>query len=263
MTTVTIGADPEVFFASDDGTPKSAIGLIGGSKWKPVPMGNGFFVLEDNVAAEYNIPPTSDVDVFVSNIQQGLKHVESYALKANRILSKLASASFSPDELNTPEAKEFGCMPDFNAWSYDTNETPHAEDSNFRSCGGHIHVGGITNVKGLDPIQVIRAMDLFLGVPSVVLDPDKDRRKLYGKAGAFRDKEYGVEYRTLSNFWVFEDSLIRWVYDATIRAVNFAKDNIIEADSTIGLLIQHTINESDKEGYDNLVIEFPSIAIHP
>jgi hypothetical protein len=33
-------------------------------------------------------------------------------------------------------------------------------------------------------------------------DKDKERRKLYGKPGAFRPKPYGCEYRVLSNAWV-------------------------------------------------------------
>jgi hypothetical protein len=39
------------------------------------------------------------------------------------------------------------------------------------------------------------------------------RRELYGKAGAFRPKPYGVEYRVLSNRWLNSEALIRWVYN--------------------------------------------------
>ena len=66
---------------------------------------------------------------------------------------------------------------------------------------------------------VIKAMDLFLGVPSVLMDNGIDRKKLYGKAGAFRSKPYGVEYRTLSNFWIFKPELIDWVWRNCERAL--------------------------------------------
>lgn len=32
---------------------------------------------------------------------------------------------------------------------------------------------------------------MYLGIPSVVMDPDTKRRTLYGKAGDFRLKAYG------------------------------------------------------------------------
>lgn len=64
-------------------------------------------------------------------------------------------------------------------------------------------------------------MDLFLGVGSVLLDKDTKRRALYGKAGAMRMKKFGCEYRVLSNFWIFDDELIRWVFNNTIKALEF------------------------------------------
>ncbi len=39
-------------------------------------------------------------------------------------------------------------------------------------------------------------------------DKDTERRGMYGKAGAFRPKPYGVEYRTLSNAWLSNDERI-------------------------------------------------------
>jgi hypothetical protein len=41
---------------------------------------------------------------------------------------------------------------------------------------------------------------------------------LYGKAGACRYKTYGVEYRTLSNFWVLSTDLRREVWERTMAA---------------------------------------------
>lgn len=254
---VTLGADPEVFFTAN-GKHVSAIGKVGGSKYEPLHIKDGFFVLEDNVAGEFNVPPVDTVEMFNHTIAEGLKIMSSIANKNGCGISTRASHSFDTKELDCPAALEFGCEPDFNAWTFNENLRPDAVDSNLRSCGGHVHVGGISE---LDPIRVVRALDLFLGVPSVILDPDMERRKLYGKAGAFRYKDYGVEYRTLSNFWIFEPMLRTWVAEGVITAIQYVTDGLhIESDSVIGALIQHCINESDEDAYKALVAEFPAIA---
>ena len=54
-------------------------------------------------------------------------------------------------------------------------------------------------------------MDCFHGIISVLLDSSKSsarRKELYGKAGAHRPKDYGVEYRVLSNYWLKSPELV-------------------------------------------------------
>lgn len=254
--TLTIGADPEVFFANKKSLV-STIGLIGGTKEKPKDLGGGFMILSDNVAGEFNIPPAKSATEFANNIVTGLDKLVQVAIKNNCHVSRLASASFPEDQLKTPQALEFGCEPDVNAWTLEFNMRPNAVDSTLRSCGGHVHVGGITEDEH---INVIRAMDLFLGVPSIILDNDTERRKLYGKAGAFRPKPYGVEYRSLSNWWIFEPTLCDWVWDATVAAVKWAQSNplISEHDDT-GKLVRSSIDNSDKDTALQLLEKFPEV----
>jgi len=65
------------------------------------------------------------------------------------------------------------------------------------------------------------------------------------RAGACRPKEYGVEYRVLSNFWLRTDEFIEWVYNQTQRAVD-NKNYLSEIlDKYTPSLIQDTINTSD------------------
>jgi hypothetical protein len=132
----------------------------------------------------------------------------------NLSFSKLSCIIFPKDQMQHPEAHIFGCEPDFDAWTKRENKKPSPPHPFMRSAGGHVHVE-----TKQDQILTIRAMDLCLGVPSVLMDKGEDRKKLYGKAGAFRPKEYGVEYRTLSNFWIFDEQLIRWVWRNTERAL--------------------------------------------
>ena len=247
-----IGADPEFFIKKKYGGYASAVGLIGGSKWEPKKIDeDGHAILEDNVAVEFNIKPASSFDEFRSSIHKVLDHIRG--ILPGYEFSKESAVSFPQEELMTPEAQMFGCEPDFDAWRECVNEKPCADDKNLRSAGGHIHVGSDLAIN--NPVAVIRAMDLFLGVPSTQLDAATLRRELYGKAGCFRPKPYGAEYRTLSNFWIFDDSLIQWAFEGTQRALEFVeKGNTI--DVADGYRIQRCINTNNPDDFDFLKAKF-------
>lgn len=217
---ITVGADVEVVLRDKGNNLVSSIGLIGGDKHFPfvVPNGN---LQEDNVLAEFAIDPVEDKVSFVNNISSVLN-----SLKAKIEPMKLgyhveASAVFPKEQLQHPLAQQFGCEPDFNAWTGKQNPRPlPSKVGDLRTCGGHIHVGFEFDPEA-DPkaqAELIQWMDVYLGLASVVLDEDTERRKVYGKAGAFRPKEYGVEYRVLSNFWIKSKELTEYVYDQTYLA---------------------------------------------
>lgn len=219
-----LGCDPELFMIDRNGKLRASCGLIGGTKRNPMPLplGDGYAVQEDNVAIEFNIPPAEDVQAFVSSIRKTMNFLEEginkmYGFK----LSPLSAASFPEDQLVAPAALEFGCEPDFNAWTGKKNPKPKAEDKNLRSCGGHVHIGFDKNEVRLE--RAIKCCDLFMGVPAVLMDEGEKRKELYGKRGAYREKVFGGEYRVLSNFWIKEDRLIQWVWDNVHKAVDAAK----------------------------------------
>ncbi len=238
-----IGADPELFLCNAQGKLISSIGLIGGTKDEPKPISPvGHAIQEDNVSVEFNIPPSDSRREFVEHIDFVLSHLRGRAAELNlQFAVGVAAASFDPDQLMTPEALVFGCEPDFNAWTGRVNPRPFCEDATLRSCGGHVHV---QIPDGLNREEVVKAMDVFLGVPSVELDKDTKRRQLYGKYGAYRPKSYGAEYRTLSNFWIWEKQLTEWVYDQTQRALEFVANGkwVLKKHER---LIKNAINNGD------------------
>lgn len=263
MQKLKLGCDPEAFLIDIHGQLKSSIGLIGGSKVDPRPLfalGHGYAVQEDNVALEFNIPPATGRSSFIKSINDTLKHLTEMVSEGHQLqISQLSAASFPTTELQDPAALVFGCDPDYNAWTLDMNPKPSAEDKNLRSCGGHVHVG-YDRATGPRSYEIIRMMDLHLGVPSVLMDKGELRKQLYGKAGAYRDKTYGVEYRTLSNFWIFNDRTIGWVWDNTNRAVEAAeKFSLTEEDSK---LVQQAINDNDKQLAVSLVDRFKLECLH-
>lgn len=240
---VTLGADPELFlYDSEKKEIVSAEGLIGGTKEEPLPITDkGHSIQEDNVMAEFNIPPVTDAESFARELILVVKHIDNM-LPENLSTLVASSAYLDPKYLKTDQAMTFGCEPDYCAWTFEMNESPE-EDSELRTCGGHIHVG-YDNPNSDDSIDIIRALDLFLGVPSVIMDNDRDRRKMYGRAGAFRGKDYGVEYRTLSNFWLGSKELMKWAFNATIAAIDWINAGN-KIDKELGETISDCINTSN------------------
>jgi hypothetical protein len=249
-----IGADPEVFLTRRNTREfASIIGKIGANKWNPKQiegLPDGFTLQEDNVALEFGVPPASSADEFVFNVrkvmQEGLR-----ALPGEKF-SRLSCVRFPKEELAHPSAHVFGCEPDYNAWTLQENPRPETPTPETRSAGGHVHIGYNSSLTKHD---VIRACDLVLGVPSVLMDKaGAERRSIYGKAGAFRPKPYGAEYRTLSNFWIFKPQLIRWVYRGVGKALELAENP--EQLAFFRDEIQHAINTGCEEEAKFLVKEF-------
>src|SRR3546814_17499888 len=69
-------------------------------------------------------------------------------------------------------------------------------------------------------IKLTKQLDAFLALPSLFYDDQVKRRSMYGAAGAFRTKPYGVEYRVLSNAWLKDSKLMSWVYKNNILGFN-------------------------------------------
>lgn len=242
-----LGADPEVFLMDQTGKHFSAIGLIGADKWNPLQikdMPKGFTLQEDNVSLEYGIPPAASEDEFVLHILSVMEKSKEWTKGLS--FSKLSCTIFDADQMKHPMAHVFGCEPDYDAWTGKENMTPQPPHEFMRSAGGHVHVE-----TKQTPDYVARMMDLYLGVPSVLMDNGTDRRKMYGKRGSFRPKPYGLEYRVLSNFWIFDEKYIRWVWRQTQRALT-SKVKVDE----LGEYIAIAIDQSDDTMAHALVNEY-------
>ena len=239
-----LGQDVEVFLQDQAGKHISAIGFINAGKEDPfqIPdMAPGFTLQEDNVSLEYGMPPAASMEEWDRQIEAVMEKSKEFVQGLS--FSRLSCAVFDQDQMMHPRAHIFGCQPDHDAWTGQCNPKPNPPHPFMRSAGGHIHI----ETKE-DHIQVIRAMDLFLGVPSVLMDQGEERKQLYGKAGAHRKKPYGVEYRTLSNFWCFDQALRQWVW----RNVELGLSQLGLADQYQTEILM-AINENDKSVAEFLV----------
>lgn len=223
---VLIGADPE-FFVANKGKIVSGFGMVPGTKTDPHKVDNGA-VQVDGMALEININPAPTSEAFRHNLHSVMQQLQSM-LPENHRLAIQPVANFNKTYMKKQPfaAKLLGCEPDFNAYESCMNPPPKNHPT-MRTAAGHVHVGwgeGMEFNTQLfeECVTVVKDLDLLLGVPSILLDVDANsqkRREMYGQAGAFRPKPYGVEYRVLSNFWLKEDKLIDWVFNTTELVMN-------------------------------------------
>jgi len=224
---ITVGADPEMF-AMKGGQYFSAFGMVPGDKENPHKVNYGA-VQVDGMALEFNIDPADSADSFLFNIKSVMAQLRAmtpgYEVVADPV------ARFSPEYMAQQPlaALLLGCDPDYNAWNSQENIKP---DSTLpiRTGAGHIHLGWADGVAITEDHiniceRIVKQMDFYLGLPSLLYDAAVERRSMYGKAGAYRPKSYGLEYRVLSNRWLADDRLITWAYKNSVLALESLQDS--------------------------------------
>lgn len=257
----TIGSDPELFICNNK-TKKivSAIDKIPGHKDDPFTDGlpEGFGLQTDNILAEFNIPPVTEEREFIHCIEFMKDFIRSKVKEINPDFDVLcqASSKVPAKELKHPQAREFGCDPDFCIYSKGPNVVGNAARSTLRSAGFHIHVGYPEH--NIDTsLVMLRYVDAFVGIPSLLYDTDTERRSLYGKAGCFRLQPYGFEYRTLSSFWIANPSRLRFIWKQVRYALHAYECSYNLPDPQV---VQDTINNNNIEVAKALITEFELIA---
>jgi hypothetical protein len=239
------GADPEVFY-KEKGQLVSALGIVQGTKDSPHAVKNGALQV-DGMALEFNIDPAKTVGEWVGNLRSVMAQLEGM-IKGEIVVTPIAEFGEEYIQAQPQEAKELGCDPDFNAWTGAENPKPN-EDLPFRTGAGHVHIGFTEHADADDPehfalcCKLVKQLDFYLGLPSLLMDDCTKRRSMYGQAGAFRAKPYGLEYRVLSNFWLASDDLMKWVYNTAEQALKDYKEHGPICDRYPH--IQDIINQSD------------------
>jgi hypothetical protein len=210
---VRVGADPEVFVKH---LPSRAIipvcGLVGGTKEEPNPFPGllvrsnevGIYAFqEDGVAFEFNVPATTTPDRFATNIRSVWITLKEMLRGLELDPQLKAEHAFKESELTSPQAQRLGCIADMWAYGKDGPEKRTAFEAaqfgNRRFCGGHLHLGYNRKVP---PHIMVKFLDVLLGLPSLLHDKQGMRRQYYGLPGLYREKPYGLEYRSLSNYWL-------------------------------------------------------------
>ena len=250
---VTIGADPE-FFVRRGLHYLSGHIFDCGTKYKPRRTEHGFIQM-DGIALECNVQPSSTPEEFATNLRKVVSDLSGVVHSVHNDASLVAKPSifFGNKRLKTipPEFAELGCQPDFNAYTTRINRRPNS-NLPIRTGSGHIHIGWTENENPRSKAffqlccRIVKQLDYYLGLPSLLWDNDDRRRQLYGMAGAFRPKPYGLEYRVLSNKWVENDKLVRWIFSRAVAATQHILEEECEMDLMFSGMAADFINTNKK-----------------
>jgi len=273
--TVLVGADPELFMRNpNNGAFVSAHTIehgarIPGTKWEPYKVPYGAVQI-DGTALEFNIDPAKTVEEFVHNLRTVRQTISDMVPGYNVVAEPVARFDADYFKFQVPSvARELGCNPDYNGWTYETNPKPDPAGEPFRTASGHLHIGWTDDQDIEDKehfilcCKIARQLDYSLGLPSLLWDADATRRELYGKAGAFRPKSYGMEYRVLSNRWLDSEPLMRWVFNTIQVSMTDAFSGVWYEDS-YGDLAQKIIDSNNvnwKSDYPQLNLNLEALPV--
>jgi len=240
-TTMSCGADPEFFLKNEKNEIVSAKEVLKdkenlfGEGGKDAIKSNWANLIPDGILAEINIDDTkcrANLGNGFSEAFNGIKNIlEEKKLKIcfdGVVLIKKPIF----DKMNS-ESKEFGCVPSYNVYTKGISNIPvNSETYRYRSAGGHLHLGlNISDFKNweLYKDQIVMMLDYIVGNTFVLLDQNKKqkkRREVYGRAGEYRLKPYGIEYRTLSNYWLRDYKLMSLAFNLANLAVSLVENGV-------------------------------------
>lgn len=220
---VIFGADPEGFFTNNQGR------IVGSELVIPKVLKdiyNYASVVRDGVQLEIHVQPDECREVLASNIEDAFRLIQKHLDQQEDFKFSFQSViRMTPGEMNKLSAKsrQLGCAPSENIYNADAKIGVNPRTYKVRSAGGHVHLGIRSRKLKAEYPRIIRACDILLGNQAVLMDREpmmKLRRRVYGRAGECRPQKYGVEYRTLSNFWLRNEPLVSFVLAMARNAVS-------------------------------------------
>jgi gamma-glutamylcyclotransferase (GGCT)/AIG2-like uncharacterized protein YtfP len=266
----TIGTDPEFCAIDGNNIIRSVIDKIPGTKRKEHCIGNGCTIQVDNVNCEFTIPPVVTKNDFLRYINYCIKVGNEYLKEHGLRLSTMSSNTYTKEECEHPVAKKFGCEPSFDAFLKNMARVGNPKDKQLRSAGFHLHTGFIADNFTFDNIEkFIFCCDLFLGIPSLLIDGDTKRRSLYGTPSNFRYKKLEnnlniIEYRSLGGNLLYNEETIGYCFDQLQTAIKYYNENYENMEELISdmPMIRQAIMENDSKLAMQLINKY-SINIIP
>lgn len=271
MSTFKIGCDPEIFVFNEDTFKFEFPLFIPGTKEQPYRVNKGA-IQRDGASAEINIDPASSADEFYDNIREVIYGGLLPHLKAAGNYKLALLPAIPLPRTDDKSLLVLGCDPDYNAYNKgQANPIPKdglysfydpltglSSHNYIRTASGHVHVGWTDGEKDyanpakphfIDCMVVTNQLDVFLGVPlvgncfhNVNRNNEAIRRQLYGNAGAFRPKPYGMEYRVPSCVWLSTKENIQRVFHLTTFAMMALEEGVVASDKVFNNIYRQAWN---------------------
>lgn len=262
---ISLGCDPEIFIKRKGVVIGSEKVIKDGQIYTSVGSSNK--VIVDGVQAELNPSANPCRQSLNYNIQACLRALRDSLGKDDEIdFSQIEKVTREELLTLSQKAQTFGCKPSFNI-----DETvPKIMELDpmeylYRSTGGHIHLGASGSPSLLKilqtPEQIVPVLDVIVGNTFVLLDRHEgniERRKHYGRAGEYRLPTYGIEYRTLSNFWLRSDILASLAFGLARQAVAMVYNGL---DKELMALVDYEdiVTAINKNDYDLALKNFDKV----
>lgn len=237
------GCDPELFFTTKNGKIVGAErvlpadGVLGSKNPGTETPLHAKAVVLDGVQVELNPGPSPCREVLGLSVASALRALKAHLDSKPEVkacFNTVVNVEKSEMDRLSEKSKRFGCAESFNKYDSKARVLANAEKYMKRSAGGHIHLG-LSGPLLLQRERLVPILDALLGNTCVMIDRGphaKERRKNYGRAGEYRLPTYGLEYRTLSNFWLRAYPLFHLVLGLSRMAV-----------ATLATTLQHELNQ--------------------
>jgi hypothetical protein len=210
------GSDPEIFVEDALGEVIPAYTFL-----PPKDLRGELACYHDGFQAEFEAQPGLCQDGVALSIRKRLAKLAGRMPEGSRFSTR-SVVEINPYILRhaPQEVVDFGCRPSLNAYGMVVPPIPDPREFPIRFAGGHIHWGLDPTVRQAPDyptriLEAIKMVDATIGLLGVSLAEGRDdprRREHYGLAGEYRLPKHGVEYRTLSNFWLATPAVYHLVF---------------------------------------------------
>lgn len=228
---IILGCDPELFLERD-GRIIGSERVIPEAGLKP---GNSIkaTVVRDGIQVELNPTASANMTMVGRSISTAFEMLAREVRKHEGVsisFRDLVDVERAELDALSETSRVLGCKPSKNIYGV-RPITVDPKTYTKRSAGGHAHFGLSLFSRSLfeERDNMVSPFDIFVGNTCTMIDRGpgaKERRENYGRAGEYRTPTYGVEYRTLSNFWLRNYSLMTLVYGLSSIAISMINEGL-------------------------------------